>query len=237
MADQPYVAITIARQLGAGGAPLGKRLAKRLGFTYLDDEILRLAAEKAGADPEELARWDEHRARFWERLGGTFSMGAPEGLYTSLNAAAVIHDRDVFELQSQVIREHAARTDCVIIGRAGFWVLRDHPGRLSVYLHAPAECRVAQVAEMFRVDAAHARQLIAQIDADRARFVRETTGMEIAATSQHICLDTSLIRLETAEEIVATAIRDVRDRMPPCPEPPASVEADGKWGGAGGGAK
>src|SRR6476646_7077302 len=105
---EPFIAITIARQLAAGGAPLGKRLAERLGFAYMDDEILRLAAQRAGADPEDLSRWDEHRARFWERLGQTMNVAVPEGMYTPLNAAAVIHDRDVFELQSQVIRDCAA---------------------------------------------------------------------------------------------------------------------------------
>ena len=181
--NSPFIAITIARQLGAGGAPLGKRLADRLGFTYLDDEILRLAAERLGADPRELARWDEHRARFWERLGQTFAIGAPEAVYSPLNAAAVIHDRDVFDLQAQVIRDYAAKENCVIIGRAGFWVLKDHPGLLSIYLHAAPDARLPEVMSVFNVDADKARQLIARVDADRARFVRETTGPPPRATT------------------------------------------------------
>ena len=43
----------------------------------------------------------------------------PEGLYTPVTSAVVIHDREVFELQSQVIRETAARENCVVIGRSG----------------------------------------------------------------------------------------------------------------------
>ncbi len=207
------IAITIARQLGAGGAPLGKRLAERLGFTYLDEDILRLAAEKRGADPADLARWDEHRAAFWERLGRTFSIGAPEGGYTPVNAAMVIHDKEVFELQAEVIRECAAKDNCVVIGRAGFWVLRDHPGRLSIYLHAPCESRVRPVMEAFKVDADQARQLITRIDADRIRFVRETTGKEVTAGSQHICVDTCAISLETVETMVVAAVEGLRKRL------------------------
>jgi cytidylate kinase len=205
---EPLIAITIARQLGAGAAPLGKRLAERLGYCYLDEEILRRAAEKSGADPEDLARWDEHRSRFWDRLAQTFSLGAPEGMYTPATKAVVVHDREVFELQSQVIRETAARESCVVIGRAGFWILRDHPGRISVYLHAPPEARLAEVMAAFKVDAGRARQLIAQIDADRARFIRETTGSEVTATSQHLCIDTCAIPLEVAEDIVVRVVEN-----------------------------
>jgi cytidylate kinase len=208
-----FIAITIARQLAAGGAPLGKRLADRLGFTYLDDEILRRAAERSGANLEDLKRWDEHRARFWERLGYTFNIGAPEALYTPLNAAPVIHDREVFELQAQVIHESAARENCVLIGRAGFWVLRDYPGRLSVFLHAPVEYRVPQVMELFKVDAAEARRLITTVDDDRLRFVRETTGSAINATNQHLAIDTSVISLDAAEDIVVRAVEDLRSRL------------------------
>jgi CMP/dCMP kinase len=200
------IAITIARQLGAGAAPLGKRLSQRLVFTYLDDEILRRAAEKAGADPEDLARWDEHRSRFWDRLAQTFSLGAPEGMYTPATGAIVVHDREVFELQSQVIRETAARENCIVIGRAGFWILRDHPGRISVYLHAPPEARVPEVMAAFKVDESRARELIAQIDADRARFLRETTGCDLTAPTQHLCIDTSAIPLDVAEEMVVKVV-------------------------------
>ena len=119
----------------------------------------------------------------------------------------------MFELQSQVIQDHAAKSNCVIIGRAGFWVLRDHPGRLSVYLHAPAETRVPQVMKAFKVDAAEARRLIASVDADRARFVRETTGSEVTAASQHLCIDTSSVSLDGAEEMVVIAVGELRKRL------------------------
>jgi cytidylate kinase len=207
------IAITIARQLGAGGAPLGKRLAQKLDFAYYDDEILRLAAEKLGAPPQELARWDEHRAAFWERLGNTFTVGVPESLYVPLQAVPVVQDREVFELQAEVIRDAASKGNCIIIGRAGFWILRDHPGRLSIYLHSPAATRVPVIMETFKVTAEKARELIARIDADRARFVRETTGKEIGASCQHICLDTSVVSLDAAERIVTLAVQELSARL------------------------
>ena len=39
--------ITLSRHFGAGGKTLGTMLAKKLGYIYLDDEIIKLVAEKA----------------------------------------------------------------------------------------------------------------------------------------------------------------------------------------------
>jgi CMP/dCMP kinase len=213
--NQPLIAITISRQLGAGGASLGRALAERLGVTFLDSNVLRLAAAKSGASEQDLARWDEHWARFWERLGRAFALGAPEGMWATMSPALGIYDRDVFTLQCDVIREIAARESCVVIGRAGFWILRDHPGLLSVYLHAAPEARVPRVRQVFSVDDREASRLIAQIDADRAAFLRDITGQEIRAESQHLCIDTGRISLEVTEQIVLKAVEAMRARVGP----------------------
>ena len=39
--------ITISRQFGAGGKTLGEMIAKQLGYTFVDDEIIQLVARKA----------------------------------------------------------------------------------------------------------------------------------------------------------------------------------------------
>jgi CMP/dCMP kinase len=206
--NQTRIAITIARQLGAGGAVLGRALAERLGITFLDSNVLRLAAAKAGASEQDLARWDEHGAHFWERLGRVIAVGAPES--TWVLPPLGIHDREVFNLQCEVIREIATRESCVVIGRAGFWVLRDHPGLLSVYLHAVPEARIPRVKKAFAVGDQEARQLIARLDADRAAFLRDITGEALAAESQHLCIDTGRVSLEAAQQMVLAAVPGLR---------------------------
>ena len=210
--NRTRIAITIARQLGAGGAALGRGLAQSLGLTFLDSNVLRLAAERSGASEQDLARWDEHGARFWERLGRVFALGAPESMWATMTPALGIYDREVFELQRDIIREIAARDGCVVIGRAGFWVLRDHPGLLSVYLHAAPEARVPRVKEAFAVDDQQARQLIDRIDVDRAAFLRDITGRALSADSQHLCVDTGRIPLDVAQRIVLEAVQAIRSR-------------------------
>ena len=50
--------ITLSRQFGTLGRPLAKELADRLGFKFLDPEIIERAAEKMGMDVEELRAYD-----------------------------------------------------------------------------------------------------------------------------------------------------------------------------------
>ena len=60
----PSFHITIARQLASGGSDLGRRIACRLGFLYLDREILQNAAEELGMSEEELSAREERIQAF-----------------------------------------------------------------------------------------------------------------------------------------------------------------------------
>jgi hypothetical protein len=59
--------VTISHTTGAGGETIGRTVADRLGFRYIDEEIITLAAEKEGVDPELVAD-TERRKGFLSRL-------------------------------------------------------------------------------------------------------------------------------------------------------------------------
>ena len=44
--------ITIGRQFGSGGRSIGEKLAKKLGVTFYDKELISIAAKESGMDPE-----------------------------------------------------------------------------------------------------------------------------------------------------------------------------------------
>lgn len=51
--------ITIERQYASGGREIGKRLSEKLGIPFYDGQLLMLAAEKYGLNPEEVKANDE----------------------------------------------------------------------------------------------------------------------------------------------------------------------------------
>ena len=53
--------ITLARQYGCGGRTVGKLVAEKLGIAYYDTDLIKLAAEKNGVNPEFYKEFDEKR--------------------------------------------------------------------------------------------------------------------------------------------------------------------------------
>ncbi len=59
----PPVVITIARELGSGGSYIGKQVARRLGYAYIDREVLQQAARELGLEETETRRPGRVRAK------------------------------------------------------------------------------------------------------------------------------------------------------------------------------
>ena len=215
MEDKP-IAITIARQLGAGGAVLGQRLAKRLEFAYLDREILAMATERMDTGDADSGRWDERLPRFWEGFIQTLSAGSPDTGYTAGGRLPGVAGRRLFELESRVIQEAAAKRSVVVIGRAGGWVLREHPRLVRVYLHAPISARLPHV--MLRlnlVNEQEARKTMDRADLERERFIQEVTGcLASDARNYDLCINTHRVGLDLAEEMVVRQVEHMRFELP-----------------------
>jgi len=94
-------------------------------------------------------------------------------------------------------------------------VLRDHPGLVSVYLHAPVASRTARVMKAFSVDEGRARKIIAESDADRLAFLREVTDNTMRPESVQLCINTGKICMDAAEKMVLLAVEEARGRVGP----------------------
>ena len=111
------VVLAISRQMGAGGSYIGQAIARRLGLKYLDREILAEATRLLGAEPAHLEQLEERVANTWVRFTRHLSFGPPDGLFTPPRIRETVFEEDLFRIERQIIREFAAREDCVIIGR------------------------------------------------------------------------------------------------------------------------
>src|SRR5260370_18815036 len=73
--------VCISRSAAAGGELIGKVVSQRLGFRYVDEEIVERAAEKAQVDAK-VVEAAEHKQPFIRRL--IDSMAASEGFIDPL---------------------------------------------------------------------------------------------------------------------------------------------------------
>jgi len=136
--------VAISRQLGSGGSHIGRQVAGRLGFKYLDREILQQAAKYLGEEEDRLSPREERVSGFWENFLRTFSFSNPESGYVN-PCPTLVYDKDLIEVETNIIREVAGLHDAVIIGRGASLILSGHPGLVKVFVHAPREFRLKRV--------------------------------------------------------------------------------------------
>ena len=80
---------------------------------------------------------------------------------------------EVFETESEILQGIAAEESCVIAGRSGFFVLKDHPNRFSVLIQASPEYRIARVMEKQNIGREEAVKAIEKVDQMRENYVKK----------------------------------------------------------------
>jgi len=186
------VTITIARQLGSGGSYVGQQIANRLGYKYIDREVLHLAAEQLGVDVAVLAGMEERCSSFWRKMFGVFGMGGPDMSY-SPPPLRPMDDKQLFDKQTEIMKILAAECNSVIIGRGAVDVLDHHPGMINLFLHAPVSFRIDRVIELYHApNRESAREMIEESDKMRKKYFAQMTGRDWAcAINYHLSIDTS----------------------------------------------
>jgi cytidylate kinase len=213
MKESPYV-ITISRQLGSGGAYLGRRLATRLNVLYLDHEIVYQAAKELQMPEKDLASRDEKLTSRWQSLLKSLVYSYP-GPYVP-PPLDIPSDKALYNTETEIITRVAQEHSAVVVGRCGFHVLRRHPRHFSIFLHADIIFRQQRVQELYHVSAQQALKLIESVDSERGRYLRTFTGKDWTDARQYyLSLDTSAVGLDGAEDIIKAALRcRLGDAMP-----------------------
>lgn len=210
--------ITISRQFGAAGAPIGRQLAERFGAQFLDRAIVAQAALRAGIPEQELESYDERLPNVWQRVASALA-AAPEpalpGVPFSASLAPMsVHERLV-EVTRSVIEEAADRGNAVILGRGGAFILAARPDVFHVQLHASLDARVryllARVEDApmeARPEEKALRELCQSIDAARAEYISEVFGADWRdVTHYDLALDTGHLGVEGSTDLIESAIR------------------------------
>ncbi len=210
MATSSTVVLSISRQLGSGGSFIGQGVAHRLGLKYVDREILKQAATLLGREDEDLAQLEERVANAWVRLTRHLSIGPPDALFTPPRPASSIYEEDLFRIERQVIREIASRENCVIIGRAASFVLRDHPGLIRLFVHAPEAWRIELLMRSVEhTDRKAVQEMIRRTDRDRANFVQAVCGCDWSnACHYDMTINPAKVGLDLAVDIVTKIVED-----------------------------
>jgi cytidylate kinase len=211
--------ITLSRQFGAGGGPIGRALADRFGAEFLDREVVALVAARSGIPEDEAVGYDERMPTAWQRIVSAFASSAPEATLPvpadqTLPPGATAER--MASITSTVITEVAARGNAVIVGRGAGFLLRDRPDVVRVQLHASVEARlrylhssVEELPPEVANDAA-LRDLMHSVDRARARYVQRVFKADWDdARHYDLALDTGRLGIAMCIDLIEQAARAI----------------------------
>jgi CMP/dCMP kinase len=211
--DQTSYAITISRQLGSGGAYVGRQLAERLGFFYMDREILCQAAKELKVLEETLEHYEERKTTLWESILQACTVGSTGGyIPPHLN---MVNDSTLYMAESDIIQKMAKTKSAVIIGRAGSYVLKEHPRHVSAFLHAGTEFRIQRVRELYMVSEKQAEKMIIKSDLERKNYFQAIAGQNWMDLQQyHLAIKTDILGLEKTEQLIFDYVQAKFGKLP-----------------------
>ena len=179
----------ISRTLGAGGEDLGRVVAERLGFRYVDEEIVALAAEREGLDAADVASAEQRQSWLVRFLTGLGQGGDPElvalGGFAPSGESSLGASEHYPELIKDAIRHTANQGNAVIVAHAASHLLAGEEGVLRVLVTAPPEARSRRLAEVRGVAEKEATKLVADSDAGRADYLRRFYDVDRELPTQY----------------------------------------------------
>lgn len=203
--DNKFI-ITVGRTFGSGGRVLGRLIAERLGIPFYDKRLLLEAARHSGVAPEYFERNDERMPRF---ISGVFSFAHGYNPMAWYSDPTSISSDSIYKAQCDYIRELAARESCVIVGRTADYVLRDVPGVINIFVHAPERDCISRIIE--RHDAMspdEARALARRANKLRSSFYNFYTDKTWGdASSYDLTVDSSHMPMERLADFVISYVR------------------------------
>lgn len=196
--------ICISRALGAGGEDVALLVSERLGFVYVDEQIIARAAERSGIDPETVADEERRKSLVANLLAAMADGGATFGTPPMTDATWITPSSDaVRSFIRDAIEEVAAKGKAVIVAHAASHALGRGAGALRVLITASEETRAARLAETDGLDPAAAEKTVKSSDLARADYLKRFYGVKELPTSYDLVVNTDALSLERAADLIA----------------------------------
>ena len=181
--------ITISRGTASGGQALAERVAAKLGWPCLSNEVIIEAARRYNVPEPELVKTFEKAPSFWEKLT------ASRRMYLTFVQASMC--------------EYAEQGNLVYHGHAGHELLPGISHVMKVRLVAPLDYRIrAVMARNPRLDRKGATRYIHQVDDERTSRMRYLFDVDWRDPYQYdLILSLDKLTVDTACDLVIQAVR------------------------------
>jgi cytidylate kinase len=200
-----YRAIALSQVDGAGGEFIGRDLARKLGFGYLNEAIVAQVAKDHGVDQAVVAG-AERRKSFFTRVAEMAARGAVD---VAPDPSLYVDQTDtVLALIRDAVRDAADRGSVVLVAHAACYACAGRPDVLRVCVTAPLPARASRVASAFGVSDEEAAKSLRRSDAGRASYLKRvySVGQE-SPTDYDVVLNTERLAPDAAAGLILGLIQ------------------------------
>jgi cytidylate kinase len=197
--------VCVSHTTGSGGDAVGKEVAERLGYLYIDEDIVASAAAAGGLEPKDIAD-EERRKSYASRVLDMLAEGDP-AMWTTTASIDLMRPADVRGLIRETVVQTAARGNVVIVAHAASHALEPGPEMLRVFVTASPRTREERVAAADGVERAQAARTIKDSDAGRSDYLKRFYSVDRESPHDYdLVVNTDRLSTEDAAAIVLHAV-------------------------------
>jgi cytidylate kinase len=166
--------------LGSGGRTVGRLLAEKLGVPFFDKALIKALQEKYHLTVDNIEKIKGSKHSWWDDVVRILDIGPGMNsnfyLPKKADEADLLTTDEIFKTETLILQDLAAEKSCVVAGRSGFHVFRDHPNHLSILIQASMDFRAKRVARKQNITEDEAIKIIEKVDKMRENYVKKYTG-------------------------------------------------------------
>ena len=160
---------------------IAEKLAEKLNVSFYDKAVIMGLEEKYHLTVDEIEKMRNKKHHWWSDFKLVTGIG--EGLVSSSRLISetgkepdVLTTETMFKAESEILEDIAEVESCVIAGRSGFYVFRNHPNHLRVMIQASLPFRIKRLVRKKGITEEEARKIIEKVDKMRENYVKKFTG-------------------------------------------------------------
>ncbi len=194
--------ITISRDYASGGRKLGRLLAKRLGYHYVDKSLFQKIAEDLNVSERTLESYEKSREY---RISDIFSKLFNKSYIQRIVGfdKSVVEEKEYQTSLKNLILKTAQEDDVVIIGRAAYYFLKDMENCYHFRLIALMDWRKKYAVENLQIPTDSVQETLEKSDINHLWFHRLICGNRFDDPFLfHLTLNMGFIPIEKAVEVI-----------------------------------
>ncbi len=179
--NDPFV-ITISREVGSGGGTVARKLAERLNVNYVSKQLMQALEERFNLTPAGIEHLKSTKKNWFtdmfEQLAPNPKATVKVGGYTfTQEFQEAVTVKDIYKAEKEILNAIADEGSCVIAGRSAFFVLKDRPNKVDIFITASKEARIKRIMEKQGLSREDTLHLIKTIDQGRDNYVKRFTDL------------------------------------------------------------